>query len=617
LISKIPEKCFAMTDIVNIAGYKFVALDRLAERRVALLQACRDRSIKGTILLSPEGINLFLAAPRPEIASFLDGLRSEEAFRDFHVKESFSDRQPFNRLLVRLKKEIISFGVEGIDPELRTSPKLKPSELKNWLDEGRPVTLLDVRNNYEVELGTFENAVVADIDHFRQFPDAVRGMQNLNNGTPIVMFCTGGIRCEKAGPFMEQAGFPSVYQLDGGILQYFEDCGGDHYDGSCFVFDQRVAVDHQLAETDDEVCFACQAVLTPEHLASDKYIAGKSCPFCFKTEAETQAMKRERRAIQFASVVDPLPGSLPYDNYRPLNVPRRFDRFKLLDFLCEYHSHIKRDDWQARVERGWLTFNGQALASEDQVREGQRLEHLCPATIEPEVNGKIELIYEDSSLVVVNKPAPLPMHPSGRFNRNTLTWLLDQVYDHQLRAAHRLDANTTGVVVFSRTRKIASIVQPQFEQQKVKKQYLALVNGLLPDDEVQVEMPITDQPSLAGGRRVAANGKACRTDFRVVSRSESGNCTLVEAYPMTGRTNQIRIHLWHLGFPVMGDPTYLPNQETGVSQTLSIKDQPMCLHARKIGFDHPASGLPVKFSAPVPDWPQLDSQTKAALGQLV
>lgn len=606
-----------MTDIVNIAGYKFVALDRLPERRTDLLQACRERSIKGTILLSPEGINLFLAAPRPEIDSFLDGLRSEQAFRDFQVKESLSDRQPFNRLLVRLKKEIIAFGVDGIDPESRTSPKLKPTELKHWLDEGKPVTLLDVRNNYEVELGTFENAVVADIDHFRQFPDAVRGMENLKSETPIVMFCTGGIRCEKAGPFMEQAGFKSVYQLDGGILQYFEDCGGDHYDGSCFVFDQRVAVDHRLAETDDEVCFACQAVLTPDHLESDKYVAGKSCPFCFKTEAETQTMVRELRTLQFASVVKPLPGSVPYDNYRPLNVPRRFDRFKLLDFLCEFHPHIQREDWQARIDQGWLTFNERVLTSEDEVREGQRLEHLCPATIEPEVNGKIELIYEDDSLVVVNKPAPLPMHPSGRFNRNTLTWLLDQVYDHQLRAAHRLDANTTGVVVFSRTRKIASVVQPQFEQQQVKKHYLVLVHGLFHEDELRVDMPITDQPSLAGGRRVADKGKACQTDFRVLARSESGNCTLVEARPLTGRTNQIRIHLWHLGYPVIGDPTYRPNQATGQTQTLSISEEPMCLHARKIEFQHPATGLPIEFIAPVPDWPQLDTQTKTALDQLV
>ena len=602
-----------MTDIVNIAGYKFVALDRLTERRNALLQACRERSIKGTILLSPEGINLFLAAKRTEIDSFLDGLRAEPEFIDFHVKESMSDRQPFNRLLVRLKKEIISFGVEGIDPERRTSPKLKPAELKHWLDEGKPVTLLDVRNNYEVELGTFENAVVADIDHFRQFPDAVRGMKDLDSKAPIVMFCTGGIRCEKAGPFMEQAGFESVYQLDGGILQYFEDCGGDHYDGSCFVFDQRVAVDHRLAETDDQVCFACQAVLTPAHLASEKYLAGKSCPFCFRTEAETQIMKRDLRAMQFASVVDPLPGSVSYDNYRPLNVPRRFDRFKLLDFLCEYHAHIKRENWQNRIDQGWLTFNGRVLAGDDEVREGQRLEHCCPATIEPEVNGKIELLYEDSSLVVVNKPAPLPMHPSGRFNRNTLTWILDQVYEHQLRAAHRLDANTTGVVVFSRTRKIASIVQPQFEKQKVKKRYIALVHGIFREDEMRVEMPITDQPSLAGGRRVAANGRACQTDFRVLARSEAANCSLIEARPVTGRTNQIRIHLWHLGNPVIGDPTYLSNHGTGDSQTLAVTDRPMCLHAQKITFQHPESGLPVEFSAPVPDWPQLDLQTKMAL----
>src|SRR5262249_5606336 len=149
-----------------------------------------------------------------------------------------SAEQPFRRMLVKVKQEIIAFGVAGIEPGRTTSTKLAPQTLKQWLDEGRPVTLLDTRNDYEVRLGTFENAVTLGIDHFRSFPAAVRELPAAMKQQPIVMFCTGGIRCEKAGPLMEREGFEQVFQLDGGILKYFEECGGEHYDGECFVFDR-------------------------------------------------------------------------------------------------------------------------------------------------------------------------------------------------------------------------------------------------------------------------------------------------------------------------------------------------------------------------------------------
>ncbi len=588
--------------VINIAGYQFVELDRLAERRQDLLRACKTRAIKGTILLSPEGINLFLAGSRNAIDEFLAFLRSDSALQGFQVKESQSDRQPFNRLLVRLKKEIIAFGVPGIDPQHNTSPKLKPAELKQWLDEGKPVQLLDVRNNYEVELGTFKNAIPADIDHFRQFPQAIQQMESLRSDLPIVMFCTGGIRCEKAGPFLERQGFDRVFQLEGGILQYFEDCGGQYYDGDCFVFDQRVAVDPALQETDAEVCFVCQAVLGPEQLNSPQYVAGQSCPNCFETEEDRQARLRKQRKQQWTQLTNPLPGSLPYDNYRPLNVPRRFDGYPLIEFLSEYHPHVGRDVWGSKVDQGRILLDQVPLKADHKVHEGQRLEHLLPATVEPAVNCGIGLIYEDAALVVINKPAPLPMHPSGRFNRNTLTWILDQVYDQQLRAAHRLDANTTGLVVFSKTRAVAALVQPQFESQQVHKQYLALVQGLPAEDEFDVAAAIADQPTLAGGRRIADSGKDCLTRFRVLQRDPVGNLSLLQAIPHTGRTNQIRIHLWEAGFPIVGDPTYLSGKQMSETQTLSVSDPPMCLHAYRIRFLHPISQQAVEFTASLPDW---------------
>ncbi|MGC4004008.1 MAG: rhodanese-like domain-containing protein [Pirellulales bacterium] len=162
-------------------------------------------------------------------------------------------------------------------------------ELKTWLDEGRTVTLLDTRNEYEVKLGTFESATTLGIDRFRDFPRAVEALPEELKERPIVMFCTGGIRCEKAGPFMERQGFRNILQLDGGILKYFEECGGSHYRGECFVFDQRVGVDPGLAETDSSQCFRCQTPLTSVEREDSRYVAGVSCPSCFLTDEQRSA----------------------------------------------------------------------------------------------------------------------------------------------------------------------------------------------------------------------------------------------------------------------------------------------------------------------------------------
>ena len=266
---------------INVSAYKFVGLDDLVTRQSELLELCNQLELKGTILLSHEGINCFVAGKRENIDQLLAFFESRDEYSELPVKESESDEQPFSRMLVRIKNEIIAFGVDGVEPEKRTSPKLKPAELKKWLDEGKSVTLLDVRNDYEVDLGTFKTALPIGVDNFREFPKAVEQLPNQMKDETIVMFCTGGIRCEKAGPFMEREGFENVYQLDGGILKYFEDCGGEHYDGECFVFDKRVAVDAELNETATEQCYACQHPLSPEEQQSELYVVWKSCPHCF------------------------------------------------------------------------------------------------------------------------------------------------------------------------------------------------------------------------------------------------------------------------------------------------------------------------------------------------
>jgi len=276
---------------VKIAAYKFVAFDELEKRRAELRNTVERLQMRGTILLSPEGINLFIAGQRENIDEFLRTLREDPMLSDLDVKESLSDHQPFSRMLIKIKSEIIAFGIDGVNPLERTSPKLGAKELKQWLDEGRPVHLLDTRNDYEVEVGTFANAIPAGVDNFRDFPAAVDRLPDRMKTEPIVMFCTGGIRCEKAGPYMEQSGFQKVYQLDGGILKYFEECGGEHYDGDCFVFDQRVAVNPKLEETEHTQCFVCQAVVSPEAQRSENYVAGQSCPDCYR-EPERQLAER-------------------------------------------------------------------------------------------------------------------------------------------------------------------------------------------------------------------------------------------------------------------------------------------------------------------------------------
>jgi predicted sulfurtransferase len=269
-----------MSEVLNIAAYKFVELSNLQELRSELQEAARGHNLLGTILLSPEGINLFLAGSDTGIRSLLEQIRAIPGLSDLEVKESRSARQPFDHLFVKVKREIIAFGVEGIAPARATSKRISPKELKRWLDEGRRVTLLDTRNNYEIEVGTFRNALAINVDDFRNFPNAAKELPEQLKNQPVVTFCTGGIRCEKAAPYLEQVGFADVYQLDGGILRYFEECGAAHFNGECFVFDQRVAVDPALEESTLRQCFACHSFLTPLEQQSPLYVKGLSCPHC-------------------------------------------------------------------------------------------------------------------------------------------------------------------------------------------------------------------------------------------------------------------------------------------------------------------------------------------------
>jgi RluA family pseudouridine synthase len=593
-----------MKQIVNIAAYKFVSLPGLHSLRTRLLALCRSWELKGTILLSAEGINLFVAGAAQKIDLLLAELRGLPGLEDLSPKTSATEHQPFTRMLVRVKKEIIAFGVEGIDPAKRTSPKISAKELKQWLDEGRPVTLLDTRNDYEVKLGTFKNARSIGIDHFREFPAAVRQLPPELKGRPIVLFCTGGIRCEKAGPFMEREGFKNIYQLEGGILKYFEQCGGAHYDGECFVFDQRVGLDPSLQETESTQCFRCLTPLTAADQKDARYISGQACPFCFKPPAEQMTLNIAQRHAAIRRATTPLPGSQPRDNFKPVNVPEDCNGKTLLQTLRRIVPHVPASYWEGECARGRLVnLQRELMAATQIVRAGERYLHKFPDVTEPDVNGRVEILHEDEALIVLNKPAPLPMHAGGRFYRNTLQHILNEAYHPQKpHPAHRLDANTTGVVLVTRTRYFAGNLQPQFARGEVKKLYLVRVQGRPPRDVFSCAAPISAESGELGSRTVDfESGLAAHTDFRVIRKNSDGT-TLLEAQPLTGRTNQIRIHLWHLGFSVCGDSVYLPGKKTGDTQTLSVAAPPLCLHGWKVSCTHPLTQRSVEFSAPPPAW---------------
>ncbi|WP_295855600.1 sulfurtransferase [uncultured Xylophilus sp.] len=241
-----------MEPVLNISAYLFVPLPDAADLRPLLHGRATARGLKGTILLAEEGINLFLAGPADAVRGFVDDLRADDRFAPLVPKESWSDSQPFRKMLVKVKREIIRMDHPTIRPSAGRAPAVAPATLARWLgqghdDDGRPVVTLDTRNAFEVDCGTFEGAIDWRIGKFTDFPAALRAHREELAGKTVVSFCTGGIRCEKAAILMAEEGVQNVFQLEGGILKYFEETGGPHYRGNCFVFDERRTLDPSLA----------------------------------------------------------------------------------------------------------------------------------------------------------------------------------------------------------------------------------------------------------------------------------------------------------------------------------------------------------------------------------
>ncbi len=288
---------------VIVAMYKFVRLEDYVTLQPKLLSFCQERGIYGTVLLAEEGINGTLVGTRSAIDALMKLLKSDDRLADLEYKESYSDEIPFHRTKVKLKKEIVTMGQPDIKPSDRSGIRVDP---KNWNEiiSDPDVLLIDTRNEYEFKIGSFKNAMSPETTNFREFPDFVESHLNPATTKKVAMFCTGGIRCEKASAYMLEHGFEEVYQLNGGILKYLEEVDPTEslWQGECFVFDSRVSVDHQLAEGSYEQCYACRRPITEEDMKSKDYEEGVSCPYCINetTEEQRAGFNERQRQVTLA-----------------------------------------------------------------------------------------------------------------------------------------------------------------------------------------------------------------------------------------------------------------------------------------------------------------------------
>lgn len=246
--------------LLNITAYKFVQIkpDELLDLKIELKENAKLLGIRGTILLSEEGINMSLAGETDAIEKYIQYLSFQKKFSDIPIKRSYSNDYPYRRMIVRIKKEIIKMNCPEISPETETAPHLSPAEFKRWYQDNKEMIVLDTRNDYEIAIGAFQGAVDLKIHNFHEFPKAIEKLPEDAKKKTIVTYCTGGVRCEKAAQYMRDQGFEDVYQLDGGILNYFTEVGADYYDGECFVFDMRITVDPKLHETTTTQCLSCR-----------------------------------------------------------------------------------------------------------------------------------------------------------------------------------------------------------------------------------------------------------------------------------------------------------------------------------------------------------------------
>jgi UPF0176 protein len=281
-------------EILVAALYKFVEINDLLSLQDNLYNICEENNIMGTILIADEGINGTISGKHNEIKETISTLMSDSRFSNIEIKYSSTDKQPFHRMKVRLKKEIVTIGLPEINPNKKVGKYVKPEDWNELISDPN-VVVIDTRNKYESKIGSFQNALDPETSSFREFPDWVKKFKNSedNNNKKIAMFCTGGIRCEKASSLMKEEGFEDVYHLQGGILKYLETVDKENslWNGECFVFDQRVCLTDELEVGSYKMCFACRMPITEEEMLNEKYIEGISCIYCYD---KTTKEKKER-----------------------------------------------------------------------------------------------------------------------------------------------------------------------------------------------------------------------------------------------------------------------------------------------------------------------------------
>jgi len=288
---------------LTAALYKFVDLPDYRALREPLLACCEAHQVKGTLLLASEGINGTIAGPEAGVRAVLAHLHADPRLASLQHKEAWADKPPFLRMKVRLKKEIVTLRVPELDPNRTVGQYVKPQDWNALLADPEGV-VIDTRNDYEVVIGTFKGAINPNIKTFTELPAWLDAQPALQAGpakkTKVAMFCTGGIRCEKSTAYLKEQGFDEVYHLEGGILQYLEDVPKEEslWEGDCFVFDNRVAVNHNLEKSDYHQCYACRLPITDEDMQSKKYESGVSCPHCFGTHTEDQLSRFREREKQ-------------------------------------------------------------------------------------------------------------------------------------------------------------------------------------------------------------------------------------------------------------------------------------------------------------------------------
>ncbi|MFI4956836.1 MAG: rhodanese-related sulfurtransferase [Gammaproteobacteria bacterium] len=286
-----------MNTIVVLALYKFVSIADTPSLKAQLDALCQEQGIRGTLLLAKEGINGTVSGSRQAIDNLRDWFEHHPFLQGIDFKESFTDSHPFNRMKVKLKQEIVTLGVPTVDPTVCVGEYIEPEDW-NAIISAEDVIVLDTRNDYEYILGTFEGALNPDTDSFREFPEYVTKNLDPKKHPKVAMFCTGGIRCEKASSYMLAQGYEKVFHLKGGILKYLEVVPQEEslWKGDCFVFDHRVAVNHSLAPAGYEMCHACRHPVSAHDKLSPKYVEDISCPHCADTQTERNRMRAASRA---------------------------------------------------------------------------------------------------------------------------------------------------------------------------------------------------------------------------------------------------------------------------------------------------------------------------------